>query len=93
MLGFDSNYIGAKPIKGNSEGELMRAWKRCCEDLSRAGFRAALQRIGSEASKKMAARAELSGIEAGVAAPGSHRANPAERAIQDYRARFPGWGS
>ena len=88
MFDFDSSYIGAEPIRGSTEGELARAWSRCCGDLKRAGFHAVLQRIDSKISKKMIAHIESNGIEIEVAAPGNHRANPAERAIQALKSHM-----
>ena len=88
MCDFDSNCIDAEPIKGQSENELIRAWERCCEDLRRAGFRAVLQRIGSETSKKMITHIEKSGLKIEVAAPGNHRTNPVERAIQSLKGHM-----
>ena len=52
------------------------------------GFHAVLQRIDNEISKKMIADIERSGIEIEIAAPGNHRANPAERAIQALKSHM-----
>ena len=85
MCDFDSNYIDAEPIKNHTDPELPRAWERCYESFRRAGFHAVLQRIDNEVSKKIIAHAEKNGIEMEVVAPGNHRTNPAERAIQTLK--------
>jgi hypothetical protein len=88
MYDFDSNSILAVPIKNRRKQSLIQGYKDCLIDLTRAGIKPILHRLDNEISKDMIAEIEERAMDYQIAAPGDHRLNFAERAIQTFKNHF-----
>jgi hypothetical protein len=88
MYDTDSGYINAIPIKSRKSGELVKAYQTCYDTLKQKGLTARLMRIDNEVSAILIAAIESDGLNLQIVAPNDHRLNPAERAIQSFKAHF-----
>ena len=88
MYDADTNYIKVIPIKSRKSSELVRALKICYEELKSYGFEAEILRLDNEISKELIATIKEEQLEYQLASPGDHRNNPAEKAIQNFKAHF-----
>ena len=88
LYDFDSNSILAFPIKNRSKHSLIQGYQKCLEELTRAGIKPIIHRLDNEISKDMIAEIEKRAMNYQIAAPGDHRLNFAERAIQTFKNHF-----
>ncbi len=88
MYDYDSNSILAVPIKNRRKQSLIQGYKDCLVDLTRAGIKPILHRLDNEISNDMIAEIEERAMDYQIAAPGDHRLNFAERAIQTFKNHF-----
>ena len=88
MVDTDSGYINAVPIKSRKSSELVRAYQHCYDELKNNGLTARLMRTDNEVSVKLIEAIEADNLTLQIAAPHDHRLNPAERAIQSFKAHF-----
>jgi hypothetical protein len=88
MYDNDSGYINAIPIKSRKSDELVKAYQTCYNTLKNRGLIARLMRIDNEVSKTLIEAIEKDNLKLQIASPGDHRLNPAERAIQSFKAHF-----
>ena len=72
-------------MKSRETSEMIRCYGICYEHFKAAGFTAQLLRLDNEISQQLIKRIEEDELDYQLAAPGDHRRNPAERAIQDYK--------
>ena len=88
MYDCDSNYIKGIAMKTRETSEMVRCYTECYDFFKAVGFTARLLRLDNEVSRRLIKRIEEDGLDYQLAAPGDHRQNPAERAIQDYKNHF-----
>jgi hypothetical protein len=88
LYDFDSNSILAVPIKNRSKHSLIKGYQTCLDELTRAGIKPIIHRLDNEISKDMITEIEKRQMNYQIAAPGDHRLNFAERAIQTFKNHF-----
>ena len=88
LMDMDTDYIHAVPIKSTKSAELIRAYDEAYTVLTSCGFRPVLHRIDNEISKELIASITNKGLNYEVMPPCNHKRNPAERAIQTFKAHF-----
>ena len=88
MYDFDSNYIQGLPIKSRKTENIIEAFETCVSVLVKAGFTPRVLRLDNEISKTLIEAIETRKLQYQLAAPGDHRLNPAERAIQTFKNHF-----
>ena len=88
MLDCDTNYIRAIPMKSRETGEMIRCYTACYDYFKSRGFTSKLIRLDNEVSTKLIKQIQLDNLDYQLAAPGDHRRNPAERAIQSFKDHF-----
>jgi hypothetical protein len=89
LYDFDSNSILAVPIKNRRKHSLIQGYQQCLGELTRAGIKPILHRLDNEISNDMIAEIEQRSMDYyQIAAPGDHRLNFAERAIQNFKNHF-----
>ena len=89
MYDWDVNYIQAVPIKSRESTELVCGMEECYSTLTKNSFKAKILRLDNEVSKTLIKYIENSAqLGYQLVSPHNHRANPAERAIQTYKAHF-----
>ena len=88
MHGAGSEYIKVLPMKPRETDELLRCYAECVEFCKAAGFMPELLKLGSGASRRLARRAEPQKLKHQLAAPGDHRYNPCEKAIDWFKCHF-----
>ena len=79
MINYDSNYIKALPMKSRKTSEMIQCYR---------GFTSRLIQLDNEVSKKLVEKIQEDKLEYQLSAPGDHRQNPAERAIQSFKNHF-----
>ena len=84
----DANAILAEPMKNKTEGEYLRVYDKIHHKLTIRGFKPQLQKMDNEASKKLKDRIVTNECKYQLVPPHNHRTNPAERAIQTFKAHF-----
>jgi hypothetical protein len=88
LYDFDSNTINAVAIKNRKKESLIKGYNDMYEDLKKAGINPVLHRLDNETSKDLIKEIEKKGMDYQIAAPGNHRLNHAERAIQTFKNHF-----
>ena len=88
MVGYDSNYIHAVPIKSRKAEALMEGFNECYNVLRDNRFEANLVRLDYEVSKLLIDSITTNKLTYQLASLGDHRMNYAERAIQTYKNHF-----
>ena len=89
MYDYDANYIQAVPIKSRESTELVRGMHECYSTLTKNNFNAKIMRLDNEVSKTLIKYIEkTANLDYQLVSPHNHRANPAEHAIQTYKAYF-----
>ena len=88
MYDYDGNSIMAEPIKNRKKESLLYGFHTCVTALKRAGITPIIHRLDNEISKDMITRMEQEKMDFQIAAPGDHRLNFAERAIQTFKNHF-----
>jgi hypothetical protein len=88
LYDYNSNSILAVPIKNRSKASLIQGFQTCLTDLTKAGIKPIVHRLGNEISKDMVAEMEKHNMNYQIAAPCDHRLNFAERAIQTFKNHF-----
>jgi hypothetical protein len=88
LYDFDSNSILAVPIKNRTKHSLIQGYNTCLTELTRAGVKPIIHRLDNEISKDMITEIERRSMDYQIAAPGDHRLNFAERAIQTFKNHF-----
>ena len=84
----DVDFIYAVPIKSKKKTELIRAFKEGYDELVKCGFQPVIHRTDHETSNDLVAAIEEKGLDYEIMPPSNHRRNPAERAIQTFKAHF-----
>ena len=85
LYNYDSNAILATGTKGRKGTELIESYEILYKRLVSAGIKPVLQRLDNEASDGLISAIKEKGLKYQLAAPYSHRLNPAERAIQSFK--------
>ena len=84
----DTNYVFTKPIQSRKASELTSAFRECYDELRSHGFKARMIKLDNEHSKELIQSFKSYNLEHQLVSPGDHRQNPAERAIQAFKAHF-----
>jgi hypothetical protein len=84
----DMNYIFAKPMKNETEGEMIRVYQKILNRMKAAGLGLRKQVFHNKCSAAMKACIKENGMNYKLIPPGQHRHNQAERAIQTFKAHF-----
>ena len=84
----DTGFIHAIPIKSRKKAELVRAFKEAHDVIVECGFAPILHRTDHETSIDLIAAIKEKDLEYEIMPPSNHRRNPAERAIQTFKAHF-----
>jgi hypothetical protein len=79
---YDTNTIHMEPMKNQTAGEILAAFKRCTAELVQAGFKPQLHRLDNECSNILKTHLQSKEINFHLAPPGIHRRNTTERAIR-----------
>ena len=82
----DPNFIKAVPIKNGSKGEIPRAYKSVYERSTQQSYKPRLHKLDNETSRDVEAFIAEQQATHQYTPPDMHRANPAERAIQTWKA-------
>ena len=82
----DANHIKGVPIKNRSKSELLRAYKKVYNFCTQRGFQPKLHKLDNETSKDVEDFIRSENASYQYTPPDMHRANPAERAIQTWKA-------
>jgi hypothetical protein len=85
LYDYNSNCILAVPIKNRTKASLIQGFQTCLSDLSKAGIKPIIHRHDNKISNDVVAEIEKHGMNYQIAAPGDHRLNFAERAIQTFK--------
>jgi hypothetical protein len=89
MYAEDANYIHVETMKSRSATEFINAYKRALEFFTSRGHKPHFLRFDNENSAALTKFAsDLDNTSIQFAAPGNHRANRAERAIQTWKEHF-----
>jgi hypothetical protein len=88
LYDYDTNYIFAEPIKSRETDELVRAYTKCHDILTKRGFTVKYHKMDNETSKLLAAAIAADGVSVEYAPPNDHKTNIAERMIQTFKAHF-----
>ena len=83
---YDANAIKAIPIKSRRKEELLRAYKEMYEYCEARGFKPKMHKLDNETSKEVEVFITSQRAQYQYTPPDIHRTNPAERAIQTYKA-------
>ena len=85
----DTSFIQVEPIKTRHSNDLTIAFRKCYDKLRKQGFGAKEIRLDNEISDEMRDTIKNSyNLKVQRVTPGDHRQNPAERAIQTFKAHF-----
>ena len=84
----DTDFIYAVPIKSRKKAELIRAFEEAYTTIVRCGFEPVLHRTDHETSTDLTSAIAEKGLDYEIVPPSNHRRNPAERAIQTFKAHF-----
>ena len=88
LCDMDTDFIYGVPIKSRKTGELLRAYDEAYTTLTTCGFKPVLHRIDHETSAELIKAISSKGLKYEIMPPSNHRQNPAERAIQTFKAHF-----
>jgi 2-succinyl-5-enolpyruvyl-6-hydroxy-3-cyclohexene-1-carboxylate synthase len=89
MIGTLTHYIQAVPIKSRESTKRLRGIEECNSTLTKNNFKGNILRLDNEVSKTLINYIETKAqLEYQLVSPHNHRANPAEQAIQTYKAQF-----
>ena len=88
MYDYDTNYINAIAVKARKTSEYLRAFQECYDELARRNLNAQLVRLDNEVSRDLIACIEDNNLDYQIVSSGTHRSNPAERAIQTFKSYF-----
>lgn len=83
---YDANHIKGYPIKSRKKEELLRVYKLAYAYCEQRGFKPKLHKLDSETSKEVENFIKGEQATYQYAPPDMHRTNPAERAIQTWKA-------
>ena len=84
----DVNLIYGVPIKNRKPSELIRAYNECYDTLTNCGFTPVLHCLDNETSAELYEAIKAKDLTYETVPPRNHRRNPAERAIQTFKAHF-----
>ena len=85
---YDSNSILAEPMRNKSAPEILAAYKRVFQTMTKAGLRPLLQRLDNECSTLLRQFMDDESVEFQLVPPHVHRRNAAERAIRTFKNHF-----
>ena len=88
MYDWDSDYIKPMAMKSRETSEMLRCYSECYDYYRSNEFTARFVRMDNEVSRKLIKRINDDKLDYQLAAPGDHRLNYAERAIQDFKSHF-----
>jgi hypothetical protein len=88
MYDYDSNAILAEPIRNRKAESILEAYKKVHTTLLNKGMSPKIQIIDNECSQLLKDYMQQQHIKYQLVAPGQHRANAAERAIQTFKNHF-----
>lgn len=85
---YDANAILVEPLKTRKGGDILNAYQKLTNRLTRKGFRPRIQRLDNEASNEMKRHLNIQAVDFQLPPPYNHRRNAAERAIRTFKNHF-----